>query len=116
MATKARFFKVIVRDGNGPGVNYEAAASESDLRNKITPLLSPHQKLESIQHLGHRIVHTEPDEEYDAPMFSVERRSGGFWYCRVGDFSYPYLEQQFPKNVKAINDYYDERDADRYME
>lgn len=116
MAKKARFFKVIVRDGNGSIVNFEAAHSEQDLRNKIIPLLSPFQKLELIQHLGHRIVHSEPDEENDAVEFSVELKSGGRWYCRVGDLSYPYLLQQFPKDVKAINDFYDERDADRYME
>lgn len=116
MAKQARFFRITIRDGNGSSVSYEAAASESDLTNKIIPLLSPHQKLEAIQHLGHRFVNTEPDDEYDAPMFSVERRSGGYWYCRVGDFSYPYLAQQFSKDVRAVNNFYDERDAERYME
>lgn len=116
MATKARFFKVTVRDGNGSGISFEAAHSEDDLRNSIKPKLSSYQNLESIQHLGFRIVDTNPDEENDAVEFSVQLKSGGRWYCRIGDFSYPHLQQQFAKNVKNINDFYDERDADRYME
>ncbi|QYY84037.1 hypothetical protein [Pseudomonas germanica] len=116
MATKARFFKVIVRDGNGSHISFEAAHSEADLRNSITPLLSPYQNLESIQHLGFRLVDTNPDEENDAVEFSVQMKSGGRWYCRKDDFSYPHLLQQFAKNVQNINDFYEERDAERYME
>ncbi|GFM73727.1 hypothetical protein PSCICL_47190 [Pseudomonas cichorii] len=116
MATKARFFKVTVLDGNGSNVSFQAAQSEQDLRNIIMPLLSPHQRLEKIEHIGFRIVDSEPDEENDAVEFSVQRKSGNRWYCRIGDISYPFLTQQFAKNVKNINDFYDERDADRYME
>lgn len=116
MATKARFFKVTVLDGNGSHVSFEAAHSEPDLRSSITPLLSIYQKLEKIEHIGYRIVDTNPDEENDAVEFSVQRKSGGRWYCYVGDLSYPYLKQQFSKNVQDINDSYDERDADRYMD
>jgi hypothetical protein len=46
----------------------------------------------------------------------VQLKSGGRWYCRIGDFSYPHLQQQFAKNVQNINEFYEERDADRYME
>lgn len=116
MATKARFFKVTVLDGNGPHVSFHAAQSEPDLRNNILQQLNPHQKLESIKHLGFRIVETSPDEENDAVKFSVQLKSGGWWHCQLGHFSYPHLQQQFAKNVKEINDYYDELNASRYME
>lgn len=116
MATRARFFKVTIRDGNGLSVYFEAAHSQQDLRNIIMPLLSSHQKLEHIEHLGHRIVNATPDEENEAVEFSVQRKSGGWWYCRMGDLSYPFLKQQFAKNVKDINDFYEERDAERYLE
>lgn len=116
MATKARFFKVTIRDGNGSQIYFQAAPSEADLRNCIKPQLSTYQKLELIEHLGFRIVDTNPDEENDAVEFSVQLKSGGRWYCHIGDFSYPHLQQQFAKNVQNINEFYDERDADRYME
>jgi len=116
MATKARFYKVTIHDGHGTSVSFEAAHSEQDLCNRITPLLSDYQRLESIQHIGYRIVDSNPDEENDAVEFSVQRRDGGYWYCRIGDFSYDHLTQHFAMNVQNINEYYDERDADRYME
>ncbi|MGC5702956.1 hypothetical protein J4P02_22375 [Pseudomonas sp. NFXW11] len=116
MAKKARFFRVYVVDGNGRHLSFEAAFSELDLYNKITPLLSPHQRLETIEHIGYRFVESHPDEENDAVEFRVKRPSGKYWYCRVGDLSYPYLTQQFSKDVKNINDFYDERDADRCLE
>lgn len=56
MATKARFFKVTIRDGNGSQIYFQAAPSEADLRNCIKPQLSTYQKLELIEHLGFRIV------------------------------------------------------------
>lgn len=116
MATKARFFKVTVGDGHGSHISFHAAHSEPDLRNSINAQLNSHQKLESIKHLGFRVVDTNPDEENDAVEFSVQLKSGGRWYCRIGDFSYPHLQQQFAKNVQNINEFYEERDADRYME
>ncbi|MBX8528567.1 hypothetical protein K5D32_02770 [Pseudomonas cichorii] len=113
MATKARFFEVVIKDVHNTRHEAFAAQSEADLRNKLD--IHPLELLVSLSHLGFYPVEADPDEENNSVVFSAQLPSGA-WFCYVGGLSHPYLMQQFSATVGNINEYFRQRDEARYQQ
>jgi hypothetical protein len=106
MAIKARFFIVKVRDGHGTSVVTCPAQSADDIRNRFP--LSPHQKIESIDHEGWCEVNAVPDTDLYEPAFAVIVQGKSVLISR-GMPGYGYLTLLFPKQVHSINNYFNEQ-------
>jgi hypothetical protein len=108
-ATKARFFEVTVRDGHGQSNRIVPAFSKEDLLSNLD--IPSNEKLLGIEHLKHHVVKATPNEDEDAVEFVAKVR-GVEVRVNPSDQGYGYLRQQFPKQVKNVEDYIDHKYSD----
>ncbi|QGT81602.1 hypothetical protein [Pseudomonas coronafaciens] len=113
MANKTRFYKVTARNGHGNYSFFVPAHSESDLRNTL--VIPQNELLIEVIFVGFIEVASVPDEENNAVEFRAYV-ADNYWNCFIGQHGYSYLVQQFSGDVTNINNFYQERDADRYEE
>lgn len=110
-AKKARFFAVEARNGHGSYSFIVPAQSREDLLNKLS--IPGNEVLLGVTHLKHHEVDAVPDEDSSGVEFRADV-NGQPCIFTAGQQGHEYLTQQFPKKVKAVEDYYRERYADHY--
>lgn len=102
MAKKARLFRAEIADGYGVQRHIYAASSKADVRNILNNVLSHHQNVLDIKHLGWFDFYARPDE-YEAGTEFVARYEGSEIVFGSGHPSQAYLQQQFASQTAEVD-------------